>query len=219
MKELSIVIPVYNNWKLTARCIASILKSDYPQEKYEIIVVDNASVDHTPSLLKLLSQQGYPLKTITNTENRGYLLGANQGWQRAKTEYVLHLNNDVTLDKKCISLMRKVFNMDEKIGIAGAVQYFPNGTREPPLRWFYRGEGDIGNIYRTELNEKQEQTAYVKCDVVGFACAMVKREVWEKIGFFDEKFVPAMYEQEDYCLRAKEAGYKTLHYSKYQVIR
>ena len=208
-KQISIVIPVYNHWRMTASCLASIFKSDIPKDSYEIIVVDNASTDMTPKLLSYLQDVGEPLKIVRNKENKDYLLAANQGWKLVETPYVLHLNNDVTLDPHCISLMLNPF-VDSQIGIVGAVQYFLNGTREPPLRWFYRGDQNVGNLYRTELTKEQEEMSYVECDVVGFACAMVKREVWKSIGYFDEQFAPSMYEQEDYCLRAKKAGFKTV---------
>jgi GT2 family glycosyltransferase len=157
----------------------------------------------------MLIKMGEPIKVLRNEKNLGYLLGANQAWKTVKTPYVLQLNNDVTLDKQCITLMHNVFDMDPKIGIVGAVQYFPDGKREPPLRYFQRkGEAfqDVGNTYREEI--KDETLPYIECDVVGFACAMIKREVWEDIGYYDEVFSPCHYEQEDFCCKAKLAGWK-----------
>lgn len=211
MKTLSIVIPVYNLWRMTAGCLASIFKSTFPKEQYEIIIVDNASDDMTPTLLDYLIEQGEPIKVFRNEKNLSYLLGANQGWKEVETPYVLHLNNDVLVDKDCIKTMVETFDYDPKIGIVGAIQYFPNGVRNPPLSWFYRGDEDVGNVYKTDITEEDLERPYIECDVAGgFGCAAVRKEVWEEVGYFDEQFAPCHYEQEDYCLRTKRAGWKVV---------
>ena len=52
---------------------------------------------------------------------------------------------------------------------------------------------------------------FVECDIGGgFGCAMLKKKCWEKVGYYDEQFVPCMYEQEDFCLRIKNYGYKAV---------
>jgi len=72
-KELSIIIPLFNNWKLTAKCIASLFKSDYPKEKYEIIIVNNASTDKTHTFISYLVEQGEPINYIKLDENLNFL--------------------------------------------------------------------------------------------------------------------------------------------------
>ena len=213
-KELSIVIPVFNQWKYTAECVASVLKADIPKD-YEIIVVDNASTDFTPKLLDTIQKEGHSLRVIHNNINLNYLSGANIGWKEADSKYCLHLNNDTTIYKDTIKTLLDVFFKDEKIGIAGSIQYFPNGYREPPLRYFYRGDADVGNLYRVDFPKEVDEnlskgiyTPPIEVDSPHFACGIVKREVWEKIGYFDDRFWPCMYEMEDYAMRAKEAGFK-----------
>jgi GT2 family glycosyltransferase len=149
-----------------------------------------------------------PIRVIRNEQNLGYLLAANQGWKTVNTPFCLHLNNDVSLEPNCINNLMNTFNLlDEKIGIVGAVQYYLNGARNPPLSFFYRGNADIGNVYKKEI--ESEETPFVEADIGGgFGCAVIKKEVWQQVGYYSEEFAPCHYEQEDFCLKAKEAGWK-----------
>lgn len=216
MKELTIVIPVWNNWKYTARCLASVFKSNLPKEKYQIIVVDNASTDTTETLLTYLQDRGEPISIIKNETNRGFLLGANDGWKKTTTQYVMQLSNDVTLGTNCISNMLKAFNFDEKVGLVGAVHKISEDSVLLPKHTYLRGK------YYTKWEQENKRgvdavvlsypeigdSKIIETDVAETACAIIKKEVWEKIGYFDEIFAPCHYEQEDYSLRAKEAGFK-----------
>jgi GT2 family glycosyltransferase len=119
------------------------------------------------------------------------------------------MNNDVILDKDCIKILMETFETNPKIGVVGAVQFFEGGGRNKPLSFFHRGEDDVGNVYKREVTTEEENSLFVEADIGGgFGCAMLKKEVWEKVGYYDTQFSPAMYEQEDFCLRAKEAGFK-----------
>jgi len=199
------IIPVHNEWRYTAACLASIFKSTLPKESYQVIVVDNASTDKTPILLSYLVEEGEPITVIRNKENLDYVFGTNKAWKTVTTPYVSLMNNDIVLDKDCLRLQLETFKKDPAIGIVGAVQYFPDGTREPPIMNFYRDER-AGDLYQTEI--LNENVDYIPVDCVLFSNAMIKKEVWEAIGYYDEQFAPSMYEEEDYCLRAKEAGFK-----------
>lgn len=209
---MTIVIPTHNHWEYTKNGIGSILFSKIPF-KYEILVVDNASTDLTEEFIKFQQGLGNPITFIKNLHNIDYLLAANQGWKEVKTPYCLQMNNDITLEPKCIQTMLNVFEKDPKIGIVGGIQFSPNACLGKTL--FYRGEEMVEkNIddlrYVVPMTEEEINSPFVEVETTGFCCAIIKREVWEKIGYFDEQFAPCMSEQEDYCLRAKEAGFKVV---------
>ena len=208
-KLLTIVIPVHNHWQYTKRCLGSIYFSDNIISKIDILVVDNASMDETEDFLNFQIASGYPIRVIKNLKNLDYLLAANQGWKEVKTPYCLHLNNDVVVEPRCIKNMLDAFEKDPKIGIVGGIQFSPTATFGKTL--FHRGE-DVDNHedlrYVVPMTEEERNSPFVEVETTGFCCAMVKREVWEKIGHYDEQFAPAMSEQEDYCLRTREAGFK-----------
>jgi O-antigen biosynthesis protein len=214
MKPLSIVIPVHNHWELTKQCIGSIRYSTTPEEDYEMIVVDDCSNDQTEEFLQFQINQGYPIKIIKNEETLSYLLSANKGWKEVESPYCLHLNNDVVVDRNCIKYMLDGFASDPKIGIMGGIQFTQT---DPQNLWRYnktlfrRGD-EVDNYkdlrYLTSMTEEELNSPAVEVEAAGFQCAIVSEEVWDKIGYYDEQFVPCMSEQEDYFLRTLEAGFK-----------
>jgi len=208
-KQLTIVIPVFNKWRYTASCLASVFHSTINKDAYEVLVVDNSSTDMTQPLLSHLQKEGFPVTIIKNETNLDYLLAANQGWKEVRTAFCLHLNNDVTVRPNTIELMLKPFQADSRIGIMGGIQ-ISGRTPHYYHTYFYRGN-DVNKdsiVYVEPLTETEKEQEYIEVESTGFGCAIVKREVWEKVGFFDEQFTPCMSEQEDYMLRVKEAGFK-----------
>jgi len=88
--QVSIVIPVYNQWPLTKACISSIINS-VKNVKYEIILADDASTDETLSALTCFEN----LHVVRNTPNLGFLLNCNNAAKCARGEYLVFLNNDI----------------------------------------------------------------------------------------------------------------------------
>lgn len=212
-KLLTIVIPIFNQWRYTANCLASIFQSNFQKELYDIVMVDNASTDVTPEFLSYLLEQEMISKVLANEKNKDYLLGANQGWKEAKTPYCLLLNNDIILHKNALEYMMYAFSKDPKIGIVGGIQVSENRPPRMAKTLFYRGEEvdkheDLR--YLVDMTQDEVDSYFVEVETTGFCCAIVKRELWEKIGYFDERFCPSMSEQEDYNLRAREAGFKVV---------
>jgi GT2 family glycosyltransferase len=210
--ELDIVIPCYNNYKFSLSCIASIFKSTYPKDKLRIIVVDNNSSDRTENFIKYLVEEGEPILYLKQETNLGYVKGLNAGFKASTAPFIMSLNNDTILDKNCISTMMKVLKENDKVGIAGALEFFPNGvpTKDRPFM-YWNGKKILDPVLKgvNDVIEQIEQGQdFVDVDLVGSACCIYKREVIDKIGLFDEQFGMGMFEQEDYEYRAKLAGFK-----------
>lgn len=207
--ELDIVIPVYNNWRLTAQCIASIFKGNFEKTKLNIILVDNQSNDFTPKFIEYLVGEGEPITYVRAPENLGYVKGTNAGLRLSSARYVMLLNNDTILHENCISSMIKTM---VDIDICGAIEFYPNGLPSNDKPFIYWKPKKLLDLERKGVDEVHKELekgqSYVNVDVVGFACALVKREVFDKIGLYDELFSPCMYEQEDFQFRAKQAGFK-----------
>ena len=208
MKELSIIIPAFNNYRLTAECLARIFKSDYPKEKYEIIFVNNASTDKTDMLISYLLEQDEPIKYIKLNENLNFLRGINRGWKEVETPFLMLLNNDVFLNSDCLSKMMEAIKPDTKIGIVGALEFLPDGTPTKEKPFMYWGKKNLLEMTFLGFDEAKIENNVVDVDCVGSACCIIRKEVSDKIGFFDELFVPCMCEQEDYWMRTKLAGYR-----------
>jgi O-antigen biosynthesis protein len=183
--KCDIIIPVWNERNLTEKCVLSIKKNTILPHK--IILVDNASAPETASYLKELSEKnkGYVI-LIRNEENLGFPKAVNQGMSASDASYLCVLNSDTEVYKGWLEEMVQVAEKDPVIGIVNPSSN--NLGQQAHL------EGFSGK--RIEMSS-----------CVGF-CMLIKKEVIEKIGRFDEIFSPGNFEDTDFSRRAIKAGYK-----------
>lgn len=202
--KVSIVILNWNGKQDTVECVESLKKVHYP--KYDIILVDNGSFDGSADFL----EKQYPYITIIkNKENLGFTGGNNVGIQKALdtgAEYILLLNNDTTVDQNLITGCLVPFLNNQEMGIVGPkVVYYSNPNNVWCAGCYYNRFLGRGVMYGTFSKKKDfEKEAIV--DWISFCVVMVKREVFESIGLLDNDFFSS-YEDLDFCLRAKKAGY------------
>lgn len=203
MKKVTVVILNFKVKDQTLKCIESIKSSSY--HNVEIIVVDNNSQDGIDEVLF----DSKDVVFIQTGENLGYTGGNNIGIKHALkegTDFVFVLNADTVIDKDAIKNLVDSVNQDE-IGIVGPKILFD----DKKTLWFAGGTFDQANVLGgnrgvNEIDKGQydqiEETEYITGGAM-----FVKKEVFEKIGFFDEKYF-LYYEDDDFCFRAKQAGYK-----------
>ena len=199
----SIIVLCYNSLEETTRpCLESIVKIT-PAGEYELIIVDNASSDGTPEYLQEFARQHTNVQIQLNDVNKGYAGGNNDGMALANGEYIILLNNDTLVPAGWLDKLLCLFQNHPKIGLIGPVT------------------NSAGNEQRIELetlNEKNYEAIsgeYIKrqagvwfeTEKLGFFCVAIRRSVVEKIGVLDEKFGIGMFEDDDYCIRAKKAGF------------
>ncbi len=218
---LSICIVNLNAKKYLSKCLNSIPNGLTTQD-YEIIIVDNNSSDNSCSFIKNLKNNKITL--IQNFYNSGYTIAINQAMKRSKGENILILNPDSVLEKESINILMNFLRKNEKVGIIGPKVINKSGSFQASCRrglatpsavfFYFLGfaklfkENKFFTGYR--LNHLDEN--YIsQVDGVSGSCMIVKREVVDKIGYFDERFF-AYQEDSDYCLRAKNAGW-TVYYN------
>jgi len=199
---VSIVIVTYNQYEYTKKCLDSI--KEFTNENYEIIVVDNNSKDGTPDKIK----NDFPeIKLIENAENKGFPLAANQGIKEGQGEYYLLLNNDTIVTQNWLERMVEVAELNLEIGIVGPVSNIVSGVQIDKNAKY----NSIEEMHKYAAKNKKENAGkYFEFPRVAFLCTLIKREVVEKIGGLDERFSPGNFEDDDFCLRAQLAGYKTV---------
>jgi len=211
-KSLYAIVLNYNNYIDTKQCIESLEQSLYPIEK--IILIDNGSKNGSIERLQNDYLQNNKVYIIRNEDNLGFARGVNVGIQFALdlgAELFFLLNNDAIIDKECIKNLCAAIAEDERIGIAGPRIFYYN---DPEKIW--QGGGYFSFIKAGIINpEKNKLISHCsgKIREVTFltGCAMlVRREVFERIGLFDEDFF--FYgEDVDFCLRARRAGFKLMY--------
>jgi GT2 family glycosyltransferase len=201
MKMTSIVILNYNTLDCTKLCIESI-RHYTKKGRYEIIVVDNASVDGSVEWLKLQSD----LRCIYNEENFGFPKGCNQGIAIATGSAILLLNSDTIVTPRWLEQLELALYSSEKIGAVSCVTNSCSNFQKISIPYKNMSEMiSFANDYNKTDPKKWEE----RLKLVGF-CFLVKRSVVEKIGGLDELFSPGNYEDDDYSLRIIEAGYTLL---------
>jgi GT2 family glycosyltransferase len=203
-----VIVLTYNHVDVTLTCLESINALTYPN--YEIVVVDNGSVDNTPEIVR----QEFPeLYLLANQYNLGFAGGVNVGikyalWKNA--DYILLLNNDTIVT---IDLLDKLIAKSKclpDIGLLGPrITYY----NEPAKTWFVGGMKSRFTNELIDLNSKMNVLTFderiFEVDYLYGTAVLISREVFKKIGLFDEVFF--MYNEDlDFCIRAKTAGFKLI---------
>jgi GT2 family glycosyltransferase len=200
LSPLSVVIPVYNNWWLTQRCLRALegLRGD-AATLLETIVVDNASTDETAEAIGGFHWVRY----LRLESNRNFAGACNAGARLAEAPLVLFLNNDAYPLGDALDPLVRVFERDE-VAIAGGALFFEDGVTQaaglvvlPNAHWHYS---------QRNLPPELEGVTMPR-DALGVSgAAMAVRTEWFLAnGGFDESFVNG-FEDVDLCLRARQAG-------------
>ncbi len=199
--KTSIVILSYHTLAYTRLCIESIRTYTEPGT-YEIIVVDNGSQDGSVEYLK----QQEDVHGIFNAENQGFPRGCNQGMQIAKGDEILLLNSDTVVTAHWLGQLRAGLYSAEDVGAVGCVtNYCSNGQQiEVPYHSVEEMQAFAAGYNHTDPSQWEERTT-----LVGY-CLLFRREVYQKIGGLDERFNPGNFEDDDYCVRIWQAGYRCL---------
>ncbi|WCF07873.1 glycosyltransferase [Paenibacillus thiaminolyticus] len=201
--KVSIIIVTYNNWALTKQCLDSLLSvSDYPNR--EVIVVDNMSSDETKIQLSRIIHPD--LKIILSPTNTGFAGGNLIGCQASSGDFIILLNNDTIVTPGWIQRLIRPFIEDESIGMCGPVS---NSVGNDQMLDFFRGNPVTGPDphWLNEFYELYRGRTYYT-ETLGFFCVAIRREVYEKVGDLDTAYGIGMFEDDDYCERVKNAGYK-----------
>lgn len=197
---VSVIVVTYNNLALTRACLASI-EADQQGVRIEIIVVDNASSDHTPAFLqKWAAAGGHSI--ILNSDNRGFAAANNQGLAIAKGDYLILLNNDTQVTAGWTVTLRRHLQRNPGMGLVGPVTN--NIGNEAKVDIAYLTLEDMPSAAR-QLTCRHSGNV-VRLRTLGFFCVMMPRSTYEAVGPLDEKFGRGFFEDDDYCRRVEQAG-------------
>jgi GT2 family glycosyltransferase/glycosyltransferase involved in cell wall biosynthesis len=200
----SIVVLCYNGLEETTRpCMESIV-ANTPVGSYELIVVDNASADGTADYLKTFAAQHANVRIQLNDTNKGYAGGNNDGIKLAQGRYIVLLNNDTLVPQGWLERLLRLFEDQSEVGLVGPITNSAGNEQRIDLPGLNaKNYEKIAGAYID-----RQQGVWFSTEKLGFYCVAMRREVPEKIGYLDELFGIGMFEDDDYCVRAKKAGYK-----------
>ncbi len=203
---VSIVIPAWNKWEYTRRCLAS-LRAHTADVDHEVIVVDNGSTDATPEGLRDFPE----VRVARNEANLGFARASNQGAALARGRYLLFLNNDTEAKKSWLRPMVALLDGDGSIGMVGAKLLFPDGTlQHAGVAVAYASPLPISPFHLDYRQPAGKSTRQLDLQVVTGACMLVRPEVFRAVGGFDEAYVNG-YEDLDLCFKVREAGHRVVY--------
>ena len=202
---VSIIIPVYNKFRYTNKCIHSIINEnrDIP---YEIIIADDMSTD----LTKYIKNYFVNIHINKNEKEHGFVNNCNNAANVAKGKYIVFLNNDVQVKRGWLSNLVKLIESNEKIGMVGSKLIYPNGTLQEAGGIIWR-DGSGCNYGRGKDPEMAEYNYVKEVDYISGASIMIKKSIWEEIGGFDKRYYPAYYEDTDFGFEVRKHGYKVMY--------
>lgn len=178
-----------------------------------------------------LENKGAAVKFIPLAENRGYGGGNNAGIKAAQGKYVLILNPDVTVLSGAIERMYSFMEAHPEIGILGPQLLNPDGTIQPSCMRFYKLLTPVyrrisflhyltwvkKELARFEMEDFDHSNSKEVDDWIFGPCLMVRKEAFDKVGGFDERFL-LFFEDTDLCRRFKLAGWKIYYLADAKVI-
>ena len=194
---ISVTISTYNSGATIEEVLNSLLIQDYPLKLIEVIVVDDHSVDNTTDKVRKFMERYhdkfYDFKLVIHERNLGVSKARNDGIKLARGEYIMILDSDVVLPPNAISKMVSFMESNPSVGCCHLL--LKTDSMDIISRWLW--DVNIGKIRRI-----------VCCT----AAAMIRREVTEKAGLFDEAMGPPFSVDEDleFAARIWRAGYQCI---------
>jgi len=207
IKKVGVVIVTYNSKKYIESCLDSVLNSNTPLE-LEIVIIDNASTDTTVRLL----QKRYPTVCLfQNQKNLGFGAGINIGLRhllkKGGFDYILFLNPDTLVLQDLIEELIKPYTFDRNIGVTGPIITY---VHKKSKIWFAGGYfNKLFCFSRHPFMDKDTSTVHIKSGKTDFmrgCCMMIKREVIDNVGLFDEKYF-LYFEDVFFSMKVRKLGY------------
>lgn len=213
--SLPSVLAVIVNWNgrddLLLECLDSINNVDYPEDRYKVLVIDNASSDGSQ---KAISERYPEFLLFKNKENIGYVKAVNQGVEyglNSGADYIWVLNNDVVVQEDVLRKLVEVGEADERTGIIAPVIYYYDDPEEIDnigyKMNFWTGSMKKLRSGMTIFKDPEDKVAEI--DSILGCSSLIKASVLNKIGLF--KTVYELYfEETDLNFRAVQNGFRVV---------
>ena len=224
MPDLSVIIVSWNVRDLLRSCLRSIL--EVPPKgatQTEIIVIDNASTDGSPEMVRAEFPQ---IQLVANEQNRGFPAANNQGLDLSRGRHLLLLNPDTEVVGDALATMVRYLDEQPTVGALGPQLRYPDGSLQSSRRRFptlatalvestvlqewWRDNRILRRYYVADAPADPPDDAIQTVDWVIGACIAVRRQAYEQVGGLDEGYF--MYSEElDWCRRIVDAGWEVVY--------
>jgi GT2 family glycosyltransferase/glycosyltransferase involved in cell wall biosynthesis len=210
--EISIVVPVFNQFRFTQACLAS-LQERQETERFEVIVMDDCSTDETAEAAPRIPGVVY----LHNETNSGFIASCNRGAEKARGKYLVFLNNDTLVRDGWLSALMDTFAEDPCAGIVGSKLIYPDGRLQEAGGIIWQ-DASGWNYGKFDDPAKPEYNYLREVDYCSAAALMIPKSLFQSVGGFDPRYAPAYYEDTDLAFKVRQAGYKVLYQPLSEVI-
>lgn len=220
--DVSVVVVNYNTAHLIPRMFAA-LEAARGALRLQVIVVDNASRDNSPALLRARFPEA---EVLENAANVGFGRANNQALALARGRYVLLLNTDAFVSPDTLEKTVAYMDSHSKCGVLGVRLVGEDGALQPSCRYFptpwnaFLASTGLARLFpRSSLVDDMDwdHDSVRACDWVPGCYYLVRREVIDRVGLFDPRFF-LYYEEVDHCRAVRNAGWEVIYYPFTQVV-
>lgn len=195
---VSVIIPVFNQFRLTARCIQSILKNT-KNNHYEIILVNNGSTTKVSILLKIIAIFSRKITLVNLKRNFGFSIACNVGFSCSQGEYCVFLNNDTEVSEGWLEPLIALCKQEDILAVQPKLLYMDGRVQSAGVVF---GQDGFGVSY-LEGKENSEEIISGERVALTAACLVIKSEDFISVNGFNPLYINGQ-EDVDLCLRLKE---------------
>ncbi|MDE0036971.1 MAG: glycosyltransferase [Gammaproteobacteria bacterium] len=212
-RRVDIVVCVHNALEDVRRCLESVLSRTAID--FALIVVNDGSGPETTKWLRDTAGRHSVIELIETDGPLGYTRAANRGLRATTAPYVALLNSDTVVPRLWVECLLECLQTDERLGIVGPLSNAAS-WQSVPERFADSGGWAINDLpvgYNVdeygELVHRISEQAFPRVEFLNGFCLLMRRKVVKAIGYLDEDAFPQGYgEENDYCIRAREAGFE-----------
>lgn len=199
LPRVSVITVLFNQAGLSLLCLQALAQSRAVE--FETLVVDNASSDRVPQMLQRIDG----VQVLTQSENLGFLRAVNMAAGHARGDYLLLLNNDAVVEPDTLAHAVARLDSNPRIGAVGGPILLWDGRLQEAGSIVWR-DGSCLGYGRGDTPDAGPYRFVRDVDYCSGAFLMLRRELFESMGRFDDAYAPAYYEESDFCVRLWEAG-------------
>ena len=204
--EVTIIIPSYNHVEYTIACVMSLLEHA-TKHQYEIIIGNNISTDETRATFEAV---GGIISCITHKQNGGFITNCNLSAKHARGEYIVLLNNDTMIIDGWLNELIAPFARFNNVGLVGSKLLMSDGRLQEAGAIVWK-DGSGWNFGR-DADALSPEFNYLKdVDYCSGASIAISTKTWNELGGFDERYLPAYYDDLDLAFAVRTKGLRTLY--------
>ncbi|GBQ23674.1 glycosyltransferase [Gluconacetobacter sacchari DSM 12717] len=202
--DVSVIIALHNHFDMTINALTALRASH--DGGIQLILVDGGSQDETRDLERYV--RGATILRLPG--NVGFVRACNAAIEHVAAPFVLFLNNDTEIQPGSIAAALQHFRRHSSTGVIGAKLIRTNGLLQEAGTIIFR-DGSVAGYLRGRRPDSPEANFVRRVDTCSGACLFTRTDLLRRLGGFDEAYIPAYYEETDYCVRVWKSGSEVVY--------